>query len=143
VGARREDLGGIDGLRHVRARRQVQLGRFPQRLDHSLHHPDRASAGEGPTAGRALAGVALDHVHAARLDADLLGQSPVGLGVPLTRLRSARQDLDPALLRDPDPRRVKARHCSDAPALVVRRAGAAVLVEEADPDPEEAALGAG
>src|SRR5207302_2113553 len=70
-------------------------------------------------------------------------QEPIGLRVTLAGVGAAGGDLDRPFLGHPDAGAVDARDGGDAAGLVFGGAGPAVLVEEADADPEESACTAG
>ena len=143
VGAARVDLGRIDTPHDVEPGRQVILGNLAERLDQAREAADRAAADEGAAARRAGVGVALEDVHQCGIDSELPGgQQAMGLGMALAGLGAAREDLDPALRGHPDPGAVVPRYGGDAAPPVLGRAGPAVLVEEADPDPEKTTFGA-
>src|SRR4030081_2226568 len=129
MGTARVDLAWVDGLGDIEAGRQVLLGDLAKRFDQAAEPAHRAAADEGPAARRTEVGVAFDHVDPAGVDAQLAGrQQAVGLRMPLARLRAGGVDLDPALLRHPDPGAVIARDGGDAALAVLGRAGATVLV---------------
>ncbi len=144
VGTARVDLGRVDAAGHVEPWCEVLLGDLAERLDQAREAAHRAPADEGAAAGRAGVGVSLHDVDQCRVHAQLARREEAEcLGMALAGLGTAGVDLDPPRLADPDPGAVVARDGRDAAPAVLGRAGTAVLVEEPDPDPEEAALRAG
>ena len=141
VGAARVDLARVDGPGDVEPGSEVSFGDLAKCLDETGQATHCAAADEGSAARRTRVRVALYHVDQRGVDAQLaFRHQPERLRVPLSRLRSAGEDLDPSSGGDPDPGRVITRNCGDTAPPVLGGAGAAVLVEEPDPDPDQPAL---